>query len=85
MAGTNDIKAKIQNLKVALEERLPNIKTILADIHKHMLEEPEVVTASSEEEIETVVRGLIAHANIEIPVSKSPSSKKKTPISAGDL
>lgn len=83
---TDSLKEKIETLKSALEERLPNIKTILADIHKHMLNEPEVVTAASEEDIEIIVRGLIAHAKIEIPVSKSTTSKKKkSPITAADL
>lgn len=81
----NDIKQKIVTLQAALEERVPNIKTYLADIHKTLAEDPEVVTAMSEEEISVVVKGLMQYANTEIPVSKSAGKKKKTPITAADL
>lgn len=82
---TESVRNKIYALQSALEERVPNIKTYLADIHKTLAEDPEVVTALSEEEISTVVKGLMQYANLEIPVSKTARKNKKTPVTAADL
>lgn len=79
------IRSKITSLKAALDEQLPGMKTMLADIHRHLREEPDVVTALSEEEISTIVLGLKQHANIEITATKKPGSGSKRKISASDL
>lgn len=83
--SAESIKAQLADLEQALEQRLPGMKTMLADIYKQMKNEPDVVTVMSEEEIAVVVRGLKVYANAEIPVSKSASKTKKPKYSPEDL
>lgn len=82
------VKEKMAELEEALETALPNFPIILRDIHNSLRSDPDIVTLLSEEEIAVIVRGLEAHAGIEIaPIkAKSATSRaKKAPISAADL
>jgi TolA C-terminal. len=79
-------------LEAALLAQQPEFKTILRQIHRHLGQEPELVTKMTEQEIQLIVSGLVVFANAEIvapAVAKSTKAKiaaaKKVPISADDL
>lgn len=79
-------------LEQALLAKLPEFKTILRDIHRHLGQEPELVTQMSEQEIQMVVSGLVVFANAEIvePAAQKSAKAKikeasKKVISADDL
>lgn len=78
------IKERLQELELSLEQSLPGMSGILADIHKTLQSDHSIVTLLTEEEISTIVRGLESHAGTAIPVPKKAASKK-TPITADDL
>lgn len=82
------LKMQLAELEQALTEKLPEFRTILRDIHSKLRQDPDVVTAMSEEEIGILVDGLIHHANVEvITPGKVKAAKKaaKVPVSASDL
>ena len=79
-------------LEQALLAQQPEFKTILRQIHRHLGQEPELVTQMTEQEIQLIVSGLVVFANAEIvapAAEKSAKAKiaaaKKQPISADDL
>ena len=79
---------QLAELEQALNENLPEFRTILRDIHSKLRQDPAIVTALSEDEIGAIVSGLIHHANIEIVAPKAVKAAKKaakTPVSASDL
>ena len=69
------ILGRIAELKDAIDESLPNMPTILQDIHTSLRKDPEIVTLLAEDEIATIVKGLESYENTVI-VEKS--AKKKT-------
>lgn len=82
------LKMALAELEQALTEKLPEFRTILRDIHSKLRQDPEVVTALSEDEIAVIVSGLVHHANVEIVAPKAIKAAKKaakTPVSASDL
>lgn len=82
------LKMQLAELEQALTEKLPEFRTILRDIHSKLRQDPEIVTALSEDEIATIVSGLVHHANVEIVSPKAVKAAKKaakTPVSASDL
>ena len=92
--GTSDHPLALQfaELEQALLDKTPEFKTLLRNIHRHLGQEPELVTQMTEEEIQMVVSGLVVFANAEIvapAIAKSAKAKiaaaKKQPISADDL
>ena len=82
------LKMQLASLEQALLEKLPEFRTILRDIHSKLRQDPDTVTAMSEEEIGILVDGLIHHANVEVIAPKAVKAAKKaskTPVSASDL
>ena len=82
------LKMQLASLEQALLEKLPEFRTILRDIHSKLRQDPDTVTAMSEEEIGILVDGLIHHANVEVIAPKAVKAAKKaskTPVSADDL
>lgn len=69
------VLGRIEELKTALDDSLPNMPNILQDIHKSLRDDPEIVTLLSEEEISVIVKGLEKH---EDTVIVAKSAKKKT-------
>lgn len=88
LGDDHPLKMKLAELEQALTEKLPEFRTILRDIHSKLRQDPECVTAMSEDEIGVIVSGLVHHANVEVIAPKAVKSAKKaakTPISASDL
>lgn len=91
-ASEHPLRMELAELEQALLNELPEFKTILKDIHSKLRQDPELVTALSEEEIESIVVGLTRHASLEILAPKAAKAAKaatarakKVPISASDL
>jgi hypothetical protein len=90
--STHPLAMQFAELEAALLAQQPEFKTILRQIHRHLGQEPELVTKMTEQEIQLIVSGLVVFANAEIvapAVAKSTKAKiaaaKKVPISADDL
>lgn len=90
--SSHPLAMQFAELESALLASEPEFKTILRQIHKHLGNEPELVTQMSEKEIQMVVQGLIVFANAEIvaPAAAKTQAKKVKEakakvISADDL
>lgn len=90
--STHPLAMQFAELEAALLAQQPEFKTILRQIHRHLGQEPELVTQMTEQEIQLIVSGLVVFANAEIvapAVAKTAKAKiaaaKKVPISADDL
>lgn len=92
--GTSDHPLAMQfaELEQALLAQQPEFKTILRQIHRHLGQEPELVTQMTEQEIQMIVSGLVIFANAEIvapAIAKTAKAAikaaKAKPISADDL
>lgn len=90
--SNHPLAMQFAELESALLATDPEFKTILRQIHKHLGNEPELVTQMTEREIQMVVQGLIVFANAEVVApakAKSEKAKiaaaKKVVISADDL
>jgi hypothetical protein len=75
------LEEKILQLEKSTKERLPNMVTLLKDIHAALRADPENVTLMSEEQIAIIVSGLEQQTQTyvvsESIKSKSPSKKLK--------
>lgn len=90
--STHPLAMQFAELEAALLAQQPEFKTILRQIHRHLGQEPELVTQMTEQEIQLIVSGLVVFANAEIvapAAAKTTKAKitaaKKVPISADDL
>lgn len=77
MNETEVLKLKIAELETKLVADHPEFRTLLREIHKQMLADPEVVTLLAEEEIGIVTSGLMKQTQQTI-VAAAASSKKKS-------
>lgn len=91
-ASDHPLAMQFAELEAALLAQQPEFKTILRQIHRHLGQEPELVTQMTEQEIQLIVSGLVVFANAEIvapAAEKTAKAKiaaaKKQPISADDL
>lgn len=84
-----EIKTKLEELEQALLAQHPTMPQILRDIHRTLKAQPDQVTLMSEEEINTVIRGLEKQTNsyIAASVSKPKAAAKASlkKVSADDL
>ena len=71
------IKEKLAMLDDSLKENLPNMATILRDIHTQLKDDPDTVTLLSEEECNILVEGLKAKTQTVIATAALKSSKAK--------
>lgn len=88
LADDHPLKMQLAELEQALTEKLPEFRTILRDIHAKLRQDPDCVTAMSEDEIGSIVQGLIHHANVDVIAPRAVKSAKKAskvPVSASDL
>lgn len=80
---------ELAELEQQLNDRVPDFRLTLRNIHQKLRKDPDIVTILSEEEIGLIVTGLATHANAEIVAPKAAkaakAAAKKTPISADDL
>lgn len=87
LTQAEQVKMQIAELANSLEQELPNIPTLLRDIHSKLKADDSTVTLLSEEEIATVVAGLKLHTNTNIDAPATAKKKKATlkNTSASDL
>lgn len=78
------IKERLAALESALTNQLPEIKTILRDIHTMIREDSDQVTLLTDEEIAIIVRGLKKQTATEI-VTSAPKRKTATKLTLADL
>lgn len=71
------IKMQLAELQDALEQRVPEFKTILRDIHGKLRADPEIVTLLTDEEIGGILTGLKHHAQVDVIAPKAASTAKK--------
>ena len=77
---------KIAELSQALEENNPSIATYVKDIHRNLLQYPELVHILQPEQVQTIVKGIeqvngekiAEEAKPKTRASKSGSSKKES-------
>jgi hypothetical protein len=90
--SNHPLAMQFAELEAALLAQDPEFKTKLREIHRHLGQEPELVTQMTEQEIQMVVSGLVVFANAEIvaPAAEKTAKAKikaaaKVVISADDL
>jgi nucleoside-triphosphatase THEP1 len=71
------VKMKIAELGERLENKMPNIATLLREIRATLKSDKETVTLLTEEEINTIVTSIKKLSNIVL-INKSAKSKKVT-------
>jgi hypothetical protein len=81
------IKMQLAELAEALEQKQPGFKTILRDIHGKLRQDPDIVTALSDEEIGGILSAMKHHAQVDIIAPKAVKAAKKTlkNVGADDL
>ena len=80
------VQEKLASLEVALLERLPEMPTLLRDIHKQLKKDPEMVTLLSEEECAILVEGLKRQTNTAISTSAlKTKTKAQSKMTVADL
>lgn len=88
-AEADALRMQMAELEDALDNELPEFRTILRDIHRKLVKDPDCVTAFTDEGIGKLVEGLIKHANAEIVAPAKIKAAKKlaknVQISADDL
>lgn len=70
-----EILGKIRELQAALEKSLPQYESLLAEIHKALSTDDEVVHILSEEDIGTIVAGLKKKTNIVLATAAGTKNK----------
>jgi len=81
------ISLKIQELYDSVQQTLPNMPTILRDIHTNLRQDPELVTLLSPEQVSVIVSGLSKQTQTTIIASVVSGSKGKSfkKISVDDI
>lgn len=91
-ATAHPLAMEFAELETALLAKDPQFKTILRQIHRHLGQDPDLVTQMTEQEIQLIVGGLVVFANAEVvepakakSVKAAVTAAKKKVISAEDL
>jgi hypothetical protein len=81
------ISIKIQELYNSVQQTLPNMPTLLRDIHSNLKQDPEIVTLLSPEQVAIIVSGLSKQTQTTITTSILSGSKGKSlkKISVDDI
>jgi hypothetical protein len=81
------ISIKIQELYDAVQSTLPNMPTLLREIHSNLKQDPEIVTLLTPEQISIIVSGLSKQTQTTITTSILTGSKGKSlkKISVDDI
>ena len=81
------ISIKIAELYEAVQQTLPNMPTLLRDIHQNLKQDPEIVTLLSPEQVSIIVSGLSKQTQTTIISSVISGSKGKSlkKISVDDI
>jgi len=62
----DQVREKLLEMEVAINEHTPQLPTLLRTIHAQLKKDPEVVTLLSESECNILVEGLKEHTKIEL-------------------
>jgi len=81
------ISIKIQELYDAVQSTLPNMPTLLREIHSNLKQDPEIVTLLTPEQVSIIVSGLSKQTQTTITTSILTGSKGKSlkKISVDDI
>ena len=81
------ISIKIAELAAAVQATLPNMPTLLREIHSNLKTDPEIVTLLSPEQVSIIVSGLSKQTQTTITTSILSGSKGKSlkKISVDDI
>jgi hypothetical protein len=81
------ISIKIQELYNAVQSTLPNMPTLLRDIHSNLKQDPELVTLLTPEQVSIIVSGLSKQTQTTITTSILSGNKGKSlkKISVDDI
>jgi len=81
------IALKIQELYVSVQQTLPNMPTLLRDIHSNLKTDPELVTLLTPDEVSIIVSGLSKQTQTTITTSILSGGKGKSlkKISVDDI
>ena len=74
---TLDVREKLAQLEEGLKAAVPNIATLLRDIHRNLKSDPDIVTLLSDEECSVLVRGLKKQTSTSIATTASKAKPKK--------
>ena len=77
-AQAYQVREKLAALEAALNAKVPNITSILRDIHTQLKKDTELVTLLTEEECSILVRGLKKQTATEIATAALKGSRKKS-------
>ena len=83
-----EVQEKLAQLESMLTNEVPNISTLLRDIHRTLKQDPDVVTILSEEECSILVRGLKQQTNTIIStgaIKKAKTKKAMSKMTVADL
>ena len=70
------VQEKLASLEKALLDKTPNMPTLLRDIHRHLKNDPDVVTILTEEECNILAEGLKKQTSTEL-ATKAIKKKPK--------
>lgn len=81
------ISHKIAELQVSVQSSLPNMPTLLRDIHNNLRNDPEIVTLLTPPEVAIIVSGLSKQTQTTITTQVLSGSKGKSlkKISVDDI
>jgi len=81
------IALKIQELYASVQQTLPNMPTLLRDIHSNLKTDPELVTLLTPDEVSIIVSGLSKQTQTTITTSILSGGKGKSlkKISVDDI
>lgn len=90
--SSHPLAMEFAEMEAALLSKDPEFKMILRNIHRHLATDPDLVTQMTEEEIQSVVSGLVVIANAEVvepakakTLKAKVAAAKKVVISVDDL
>lgn len=72
------ISHKINELQVAVQQTLPNMPSLLRDIHMNLRNDPEIVTLLSPQEVAVIVSGLSKQTQTSITTQVLSGAKGKS-------
>lgn len=78
MTLESQIKEKIADLSSKILAKHPMMPSLLQEIHKALLQNPECVTLLSDEEINTIVKGLESHTNTFLMAAAATKTPAKS-------
>jgi hypothetical protein len=86
LSNSDQIKSRIADLQIALQERLPGYESLLHTIHRNLATDPETVHLLSDEEIGVICAGLSKRTGTFISaIEAKKTSKNLKGIKVDDL